>query len=412
MPCWGRSSPVRALAPVVVLVACAARAEQPPISHGETEAAHPEVQALGLHWTFSGQLVVNANYNSTTMVVGSIPAFVQLKSDSTTGQFNISPGNTFLQVSATPPPLGTVQLSAQYSMDFRSNAPYLNENAFLPLVRDLYLELRWSRLRALVGQTSDVISPRASASLNFYPLSFIPGDIGDYRPQLRLEWRQPVTEIFEVVFQGEVAQAVQTFNVSGTVLATQTGLPDFQGRVGFAFGPPTDNGPRFFETGVAGHVGRRQATVSPHCPNDPARTVCQFASWSFVADGALRVTPSTLVEGEFFFGQLLGDYSGGINQTIDPKTNVPIRSRGGWVQVSQQLGPRWALHAGFGTDDPFDQDLASDERNSNTAVFGNAIFTVVDGLRLGLELSWWRTGWVANPTATAKRLELAVIYAF
>lgn len=406
---------MRALASVLVLVACAARAQAPsvPVPRIESEPAHPEVQALGLHWTFSGQLVMNANYNTSTMVVGSIPAFAQLKSDSTTGQFNISPGNTFLQVSATPPPLGSVQLNAQYSMDFRSNAPYLNENAFLPLVRDLYLELRWSRLRALVGQAGDIISPRSSASLNFYPLSFIPGDIGDYRPQLRLEWRQPVTEIFEVVFQGEVAQAVQTFNVSGTVLATQTGLPDFQGRVGLAFGPPsTDQGPRFFEMGVAGHVGRRQATVSPHCPNDPSRTVCQFASWSFVADGALRVTASTLVEGEFFVGQLLGDYSGAINQTIDPNTNVPIRSRGGWVQLSQQLGSRWSLHAGFGTDDPFDQDLASAERSSNTEVFGNAIFTVVDGLRLGLELSWWRTGWVASPTATVKRIELAVIYAF
>jgi hypothetical protein len=111
-------------------------------------------------------------------------------------------------------------------------------------------------------------------------------------------------------------------------------------------------------------------------------------------------------------GQLLGDYSGGINQTIDPVTNVAIRSRGGWVQLSQQLGTRWIFHAGYGTDDPFDQDLAPGERNSNAAVFGNAIFTVVDGLRLGLELSWWRTGWVANPTATARRIELAVIYGF
>jgi hypothetical protein len=214
------------------------------------------------------------------------------------------------------------------------------------------------------------------------------------------------------LFQGEVAQAVQTFNVSGTVLATQTGLPDFQGRVGLAFGQPTDSGPRFFEAGLAGHVGRRQATVSGYCPNDPTRTICQFSSWSFVADASLRITSSTLVEGEFFVGQLLGDYSGAINQTIDPQKNVPIRSRGGWVQLSQQFGHRWALHAGFGTDDPFDEDLGPGERSSNSAFFGNAIFTVVDGLRLGLELSWWRTAWVANPTASAKRVEMAVIYAF
>src|SRR5262249_26460457 len=143
---------------------------------------HPELTAVGIRWTFFGELVVNTNYNTATMVVGSIPGFVQIRSASTTGQFNVSPGNTFLGVRALPPRLGPVELEAKFDMDFRSNAPYLNENAFLPLVRDLYLQASWSRLRLLAGQASDIISPRSSASLNFYPLSFIPGDIGDYRP--------------------------------------------------------------------------------------------------------------------------------------------------------------------------------------------------------------------------------------
>src|SRR5262249_59892841 len=134
-----------------------------------------------------GELVLNANYNTHTMVVGSIPGFVQIRSSATTSQFNVSPGNTYLAVSAAPPRIGPVQLEAKFDMDFRSNAPYLNENAFLPLVRDLYLQASWSRLRLLAGQASDIISPRSSASLNFYPLSFIPGDIGDYRPQFRAE---------------------------------------------------------------------------------------------------------------------------------------------------------------------------------------------------------------------------------
>ena len=374
-------------------------------------ASSPSVEALGIRWSFFGELVVNANYNSATMVVGSIPGFVQIHSAATTGQFNVSPGNTFLGVSATPPRLGAVQLQAKIDMDFRSNAPYLNENAYLPLLRDLYLEASWSRLRLLVGQASDIISPRAAATLNFYPLSFIPGDIGDYRPQLRVEWRQPVSDIVELSFQTAIAQAVQTFQVSGDLQATQTGLPDFQGHIGAAFGPAREDGPRLFECGVAGHVGRRQVVLQAASATAPAE-VRQYGTWSFVADGSLRLGDTTLIEGEYFIGQLLGDYSGGILQTVDPVKKAPIRARGGWVQLTQQFGGRWTVHAGFGTDDPFDQDLADAERRTNTEVFGNALFRIVAGLRVGLELSYWATQWVNNPTATAFRVETAVLYAF
>ena len=395
---------------LLLLRAAAALAQETPPPAGPP--ASPSVQGLGLRWTFFGELVLSANYNTHTMVVGSIPGFVQIRSSATTAQFNVSPGNTYLGVTAAPPRFGPVQLEAKFDMDFRSNAPYLNENAFLPLVRDLYLQATWSRLSILIGQASDVISPRAATTLNFYPLSFIPGDIGDYRPQIRVEWRQPVSDLFEIAFQGAIAQAVQTFQVGGSVQATQTGLPDFQGHLGLAFGPERpDGGPRLFECGVAGHVGRRQVVLTDTGAPPPGE-VRQYGSWSFVADGSLRLGESTLIEGEYFIGQLLGDYSGAIFQTVDPVKKVPIRARGGWVQVRQQLGTRWTLHAGFGTDDPFDQDLATAERRTNQEVFGNALFRIIGGLRVGLELSWWATQWVDNPTATAFRVETAALFAF
>jgi hypothetical protein len=40
------------------------------------------------------------------------------------------------------------------------------------------------------------------------------------------------------------------------------------------------------------------------------------------------------------------------------------------------------------------------------------LFRIVGGLRVGLELSWWATQWVDNPTATAFRVENAFLYAF
>ena len=142
---------------LLLLRAALALAQEAPPPAGPP--ASPSVESLGVRWTFFGELVLNANYNTHTMVVGSIPGFVQILSPATTAQFNVSPGNTFIGVSATPPRFGPVQLQAKFDMDFRSNAPYLNENAFLPLVRNLYLEATWSRLRILGGQASDVLSP-------------------------------------------------------------------------------------------------------------------------------------------------------------------------------------------------------------------------------------------------------------
>jgi hypothetical protein len=173
----------------------------------------PRWRTLGVRWTFFGELVVNTNYNTHTMVVGSIPASCRSAPRRHRAVQRLA-GNTFLGVSATPPRFGDVQLQAKFDMDFRSNAPYLNENAFLPWSATS-TSRRLVRLRILGGQASDVLSPRAAASLNFYPLSFIPGDIGDYRPQIRVEWRQPVSDVFEIDFQTAIAQAVQTFQVSG-----------------------------------------------------------------------------------------------------------------------------------------------------------------------------------------------------
>ncbi|HZX43617.1 MAG TPA: hypothetical protein VFE93_17395, partial [Myxococcaceae bacterium] len=41
-----------------------------------TTPSAASVEALGIRWSFSGELVINANFNSATMVVGSIPGFV------------------------------------------------------------------------------------------------------------------------------------------------------------------------------------------------------------------------------------------------------------------------------------------------------------------------------------------------
>jgi len=169
--------------------------------------------------------------------------------------------------------------------------------------------------------------------------------------------------VFEMSFQAAAAQAVETFQVSGELQATQTGLPDFQGHIGFGLGPAREDGLRVFEWGIAGHVGRRQVVIQNTAvqPEPPAE-VRTYATWSFVADGALRLGGSTLVEGEYFIGQLLGDYSG--------------------------------------------------ERKTNQEVFGNVLFRIAGGLRVGLELSWWATEWVDAPTATAFRVETAVLFAF
>ena len=79
-------------------------------------------------------------------------------------------------------------------------------------------------------------------------------------------------------------------------------------------------------------------------------------TWSANVDIDFPITERLRVKGEFFTGENLSAYLGGVVQGINPTTFDNIRSTGGWVEAGYYWTPWFHSHLGYAIDDPFDQD--------------------------------------------------------
>jgi hypothetical protein len=151
------------------------------------------------------------------------------------------------------------------------------------------------------------------------------------------------------------------------------------------------------ELGVSGHVGDQVFDFNTQPFLGAGR---RRRTWSLDADVRLPLADRLAVQGEFFTGENLGAFQGGILQGIDPLTHNTIRATGGWLDVCCDWTPRWHTHAGYSTDDPFHKDVVQG-RDYNAFAFTNLIFDVTARFLVGLEVTSWQTRWVGQPATTA-----------
>jgi hypothetical protein len=351
-------------------------------------------------------VVANANFNAKTLVPGSVAYFAAPDAELNTGQFNVSGGNTFFGVDLKGPKVGNYQVNAKIDLNLRGSTPITNQNVFEPLFGDVYLEFKSEDFRFLMGQTVDVISPLAPTTLNFYPLSYAPGSLGFFRPMIRAETYLPMGGDAQLTVQAALASAIQTFRINNEAFARQSGWPDGQLRVAYGVGHPDVQGSRPTEFGVSSHFGRRDLTytdLTEHFRN----------TYSINFDGKAQIGPNTKVQGELFFGQLLGDYMGAVFQSFNPNTGNSVAAKGGWAEVEQKFGEGYRVHIGYGVDNVDETDVtALTSRKQNGALYANLFYDVTPALSVAGELALWRTQYFNDLTATPTRLEFSVIYKF
>ena len=357
-----------------------------------------------------GILIANINYNSSGLDPGSIVGFALPGIPTTANQFNISPGNTLLGVDIKWPKIGKWEINGKVDLDLRGPTPLRSNNIFAPLFIHVYGEAKTERYRILAGQAEDLVSPIYSNSLNTYPFSYLPGKLGFFRPQVRFETYQPISDDFTFIFKGAIAQAIQTFQVADEVIGDQTGLPDGQMRLALGYGKPDRRDQyhrRPFELGVSGHFGKRRG-LQLGIP----LTQRDLTTWSRDIDLSFKIGSKLRVNGEFFSGSVLGDFAGGIFQTFNPVRLVGIRATGAWAQLTYDISDKWQVNAAYGRDDPFNRDLALGQRSLNEMGFGNFYYRITPRLWIAAEFSHWKTKWVGLPTGSAFRIEPAVLFFF
>ncbi|HEX5084421.1 MAG TPA: hypothetical protein VFY40_20445 [Blastocatellia bacterium] len=357
-----------------------------------------------------GIIIANVNYNTSALQPGSFAGFALPDTPTNTPQFNISPGNTYLGVDIKWPKIGKWEINGKVDFDLRGPTPLRINNIFAPLFINIYGEAKTGRYRLLAGQAPDILSPIFSNSLNIYPAGFQPGRLGFFRPQARFETYQPISDDFTFIYQGAIAEAIQTFQVSDEVIGDQAGLPDFQSRLALGYGKPDLQDQyqrRPFEIGVSGHIGKRQGTRLGAIITDR-----RFTTWSGDIDLSFKIGRKLRFSAEFFSGSVLGDYTAGAFQTFNPARLEAIRAAGAWAQLTYDISDKWQANVAYGRDDPFNRDLAPGQRSLNEMGYGNFFYRITPRLWVAMEFSRWRTNWVGLPAGRAFRVEPAVLFFF
>ena len=260
----------------------------------------------------------------------------------------------------------------------------------------------WPSSQLMIGQEQPLIAGLNPVSLSAVgvPLFSYAGNLWLWIPQIRYGWH--TTGDLRVGVQAAVlaptsGDTVGVFNTSYDP-AERTGTPSLEGRVHFSWGDARTGG----EVGVGYHTG------SVNDAADEAQN-----SNAIGADFLVPLVAGLELRGEFYSGQLLKGLGGGaIGQNFGIGGTTPVRSVGGWAQLNYRLSSRILVGAGYGFDDPNDDDLApTGTRFLNTATEAHLHWRPSGPLVFGLEYRIIKTSYDASNYAN-RHLNLAFGFEF
>jgi len=360
----------------------------------------------GLDIELYGYIKADASYDTSRTNPGNYVVWVDRENqNSNDDEFNMTANETRLGMRIKGPEEEGVQTAGRVEFDFYGSDAA--ENKAKIQMRHAYMTMDWpeEQFSILAGQTSDIFSPLVPRTLN-YTVLWDAGNIGYRRPQIRLTKGMPFGDESNLKLEGGVARTIgrDTGAPANSESGEDAGYPSLQGRASATF---PWFGPKATTVGVSGHYGREEYDL-----NTSGTSNKKFESWSVNLDLTQPVSDDLTIKGEWFTGQNLNTYFGGIGQGVNTTLYKEIGSTGGWLAAS--LGPydKWSFNLGVGMDDVDTGDLNSGDRTMNRCVFGNVLYSVNTNTEVGFELSHWRTEYKGNGDAEALRAQGSFIYKF
>ncbi len=337
-----------------------------------------------------GAIIADFLYNSARPVAPGTPFFLAPPP---------APGfsqNTF-DATGRQTQLGAVILGPQIG-PFKSGGVVAAVLYSSSLVEDLwgllpilaYGELKNDYWRFAAGLQLDIFNP---LNPNVLPITYLgaSGNVGAFRGQARVERFFHPTCDSQITLTGGISDPEPTTITNRFRINEDAGWPNVEARVALALGPLKGEGldkKRPFEVGVSGVVGQIRTTV-------PAVTQVIADVWGAGGDVRWAITPRLGIQGEYYIGQTLGTYMGGILQNVNAVTFQPLRANGGWAEVYFYLCPeKLHVHFGYGIDDALDTDLAPGQPTRNQTWFSNVIWDLDKHVRFGIELTYRNTSYV------------------
>ncbi|MCP4941678.1 MAG: hypothetical protein GY924_06800 [Planctomycetaceae bacterium] len=366
----------------------------------------PRITTLNPNYNISifGALTLDMLYNSARPVSPGTPFF--LASGSVAGldeqNFDTHARQSTLAAALSGPQFSGFQSGGLVMAAFYNDAIIVDQYGFLPL--QAYGELTSSNTRFAAGLQFDVFSPGAPTVLPFSVLNASGNSGNAFRGQLRLERFIRPTSDRQITLQFALSEPVATTIDPLFRLSEDNGWPNIEGRMALGCGVLPQGSleaRRDFEIGVSGVIGQLRTTLIAN-----SQTVADV--WGLGVDFYCRLTDCIGFTGEWFTGQGLGTYNAGVLQGINLDTGRAIEASGGWLEVFVYWTPCVHAHFGYGVDDPNDSQVTPPDdpvepgviplgRTKNQTYFANMIWDVNSTFRIGAELAYRDTDYLALP---------------
>jgi hypothetical protein len=359
-----------------------------------------------------GYIKADASYDNSRVNNGNYVAWVDSEAGgSDDDEFNLTANQTRIGLKISGPESDTMNTSGVVELDFYGgNSGGASENKSHLFMRHAYLKMDWpkERFNIIAGQTWDTISPLNPGTLN-YSVAWWAGNIGYRRPQIRLTKSYALSDNVDLKLEGALARNIGTkAGVLGDPFYTaesgqDVGQPMYQGRTSLTF-PLL--GYKSTTVGLSGHWGKEKFDTMPSGLND------KFETWSLNLDVTQPVNEWLTIKGEFYKGENLSQFLGGIGQGINTTTGKEISTKGGWVAASINPSNKWRYNTGFSMENADRDDLNDGGRSLNSSIFGNAIYSINKNTEVGLEISRWRTDYKNERDGDDLRVQSSFIYKF
>lgn len=363
----------------------------------------------GLELKVYGYARLDGNWidsNVQTTGGGAVFKWTKPESDVTEedDQFNMTARATRVGLDMVGPTSDTFKSSAKIEFDFcGSNDSETNNH---PRLRHGYLQLDMpeSDFSILAGQTWDLLAPVLPPMLDSSALWW-QGNVGMRRAQLRLTKGFSIDDATSVKFEGAIARNVGGLTSgSGIDSGSDSGIPVFQGRVSLT--TPIFNGEKS-TFGFSGLYGQEEYDLSADSDANE-----KFDNCAMAFDMTVPVTKSTQVLGELTKGSNVGNYGGGIGQTVNTNFGEEIDATCGWVALSQKLNDQFSVAGGYGMDSADSDDLNTGNRESNETIFTNVTYKPVSYFSTGFELAYNETEYKDSDSGDSIRASMMFQYNF
>jgi len=392
-------------------------AEVEPADHFTWQELQTEMKKLA--WTKGdfrivpyGFLWANMVYETERTNLGDYTLWAISPDDEGEDAFHVVGKSTRLGIDVAGPRLRCFRCApsgGKVEIDFQGD--FAIENKPGVLLRHAYWEIKDRNFRLVAGQTWDVISPLYPGTI-MYSVYWGAGNIGYRRPQFRAERYLAFSDTALLTLQGSInTDASSDFTTGRVQNGDHGGWPLLEGRTAMTLGRRGKHC-RPITVGTSGHIGEVIIDFT-----DPPRDDAAIRTWSFNVDLHIPITDRLGFQGEFFTGENLSTFLGGIVQGIDVPGQRAIRSTGGWLELWYDWTSDLHTHVGYTIDDPENNDVTADPpsgngRLYNHAYWGNIVYDVTDKFTVGFEVGSWKTLFANKRPGEAVRFEFMAKYGF